>query len=509
MDEKLNYNISSATWYPKESSLALWFLIIAAILELGMHKIALFYHQPSHELADIPSRFAIISPLATFSLYFLDILAFILLLYFSIHLLKIPVKSKNKRLSLGIILFFSYPILALNTLLLPTNLISQLIWYYMGILTFLILISLSFWLLSSYLIKIKSLLLWHLLLAPSIFLMISKFISPENSQTSSSLANLLFKIGNYTFIYQSFLWPFLILNKKKISLSSLILSLIPTISITAFFRYNYSSAVTTWFSGLRITLPLELNGQFLYAVAIWIGIYTIIEIFKSSGKWNFLLGISLIFWAIQGYFPYTVSEIIPLILVAIMLALSLSMLSIKHKKLTGIDKKINWKSFLKKNRINFISEKAKSKNLNEISGTYKKIPFKLILKTSRNKIKNFKIVFGICALNDPDWIATSIPLIPVQRHIFPSLPKLYKKEHPVKENISIWDRNFFSDDLLKDNLDKTLKYVVAGEIKLWWTMGVVYESSLPPISKEHLNDSINLVRKLSLRSHISTDKHKK
>jgi hypothetical protein len=483
-------------WYPKGTILALLFLIVAASIEMGVHRIALFFHRPSHELAEIPYNFSFLVPIATYSVYLVELLSFFLLLFFSTHLLRIPIKSTIRRLTLGIIIFFSLPVLAVNGILIPTHSVGHLLWYYLCALTLGIVAGMSFWIHGAPNLKIKTLVFWYLLLSPSLFLLGARIVYPASIgfNTPDSWANLFIKIGNYLFIYQGLFWPILALRKKSgISLITLLFSFIPPIILAIWFRFDSAHAATIWYGGFRITLPLEFYGKFMFFVSMWASLYTIMRLITLSG-WNRILGMGLILWLILGYSPYTEGEILPYILL-LLVVLSSLVFSNQSKQKSYMPVKISdWSKIIGIKLSRKKSSKREETYGGKIRGTTVTITAK---KSYFGRVSNYAISIGTIQDQDPDWVVTSLPYIPIGRHLFPSLPKVLSVAKVKVRNYGIWDRNFFSDTLISREINDELGKNLSGEIRVWWGSGLIYEVPCVCVPKKEAKKMGEIIKEMA------------
>jgi hypothetical protein len=73
---------------------------------------------------------------------------------------------------------------------------------------------------------------------------------------------------------------------------------------------------------------------------------------------------------------------------------------------------------------------------------------------------------------------SGIPGIARAAQPVPTLPRLSLEGDDACMHIAIWDRHYFSEDLLDANQLQDLSRLLLGEIRIWWGQGLVYESPM-------------------------------
>ncbi len=491
---------SRLLWFPRGTTAAVGFLLLAAALELGVHRIALFFHKPSHELAEIPNRFKYLVPFATFSLYLLEVTSLLLLVAFSAHILRIRVVSKPRRILLGISLFFSLPVLAINGILIPTHTMGYLLWYYLSALTLFIIFGYSIWLQAAQHHSYRTLGLWYLLLIPSLLLLAARIVSPQavGFETNHRVSNVLLMAGNYLFIYQGILWPFLILRRRDVTWPPLLAGLAATLALAVALRLAPSVSATVIYGGLRVNLPLVPSGKLLFYLSFWAGTTAIFSLLAMP-RWSRILGLSLLLWLLLGFSPYTEVEILPFVLLYLLLLLSMSLRSRKVPPA-----RLSSRAAGPWSEATGVSLHARrSGRYIVLTGEHRGLPLTVTLKKSLfGRVAAYSLTLGSTPDHEPDWIATSLPYVPLSRHLFPSLPRILSISRIPIDGYGLWDRNFFSDALISQESDSAIDTLLDGEIRLWWGSGLTYESPNPPPCSPRLPETLALLTDLAEKALI-------
>ncbi|MBN2725560.1 MAG: hypothetical protein JXR95_15955 [Deltaproteobacteria bacterium] len=480
---------------PPGSVYLAFFATASLLFELLVKRVAMYFYQPSHELAEISSGFAVLIPWATFSVYQLQIFSFIITAYASSVMLRCNTGSSFWKVTLGIILFFSVPVLVLSGLLIPTHVGGTALWYYLSTLTFIIMISMSFWFFSLKSSDYIKSFFWIIVIVPGLLIMTGKAAFFEYG-SNSNLGHQLFLIGTWMYIYQAIFWPIILWRFRLFSIPVLVASFLIAFLTALWFSIDHSSAAGVFFSAFRITLPLSITGKVLFFLSVWSFFYTALNFLFSVKSRSILLGFGLLMWFFSGVCPYTEEEILPFISAGILIILGLTRLpeSVSEKsklpelkdleKYTGVKLK---KSVLKK----FPFQKFITFTGGETE-TFISINF---LCTRKNSVKKFYISTSEIEFREPDWIATSSDLIPLSRYIFSTLPRLSFKKS--RGSFSVWDRHFFTDDIMSKDFENFLGFKMSGEVRILWGEGLVYESIDSFGTPDELKDTIRTLTKAS------------
>ncbi|MDA3862843.1 MAG: hypothetical protein PF689_03140 [Deltaproteobacteria bacterium] len=504
MDKK---NYSFAAWYPKDLIKILIFFTFMVIFNLGVYKISLFLNRPMHQLAELPSKFIFLSPLATFSLYCLQAASFLLFASFSIYILRIP-KLNISRYLMGIVLLFSLPVFALNGIVLPTHKSGHYLWIYVGIISLLIISVLTFWLFyKNKVLEFRKKLFWLLIISPATLLIIARIFSGFHEETlfSDSISNNLIKFGNYLFLYQPLIWYHLLYNKKeKLPFKALIPSFFAALAIILLFANRYEMMNTVWFSGFRLTLPLGKMPELIYFISLWAGFAVILKGFLSLNKWSRAFSMLLTLYFLLGYSPFTELEILPIVLLFLMTTISLEMLKFKTPRLAEKQIRLNT---LQKNFPDFDKKTQNSfffKYLTTFTGTIDDKKVNLVCKhDKKGRISSYLIYFGNPQTKDADWVATSLALVPLKRHLFPNLPQVVSSNSKLEQSsYAVWDRNFFTDEMLDQEINDFINKNLTGEIRIWWGTGLIWESIYKPDSTERLKQIMAILSKMVEKTNL-------
>ncbi len=485
----------SRLWYPRGIRWATICLLFASLLELVVHRIALFFHKPSHELAEIPTRFKFLVPFATFSVYLLQLLSILLLAYFTLYALRVGIESRARRITLGVTLFFSLPVLAINGLLIPTHTMNSVVWYYLCTLTLLTLFGYTVWFLAPENHSLKTLASWYLLLSPALMLLSARVITPEAMGMEARHSFSLVKVGNYLYLFQGLAWPLLLLRRPLHRPLLIGISLLPTLLLALWFRDDPSRAATLLYGGFRINLPLGLSGKILFFLSFWGSMLTLLTLL-SQPRWNRILGLTLLLWMVQGFAPYREVELLPFVVLFLLLLLSLSL-----REYTPPSRPFTERSAQTWGALLGVELTEETPTL--LRGKLEQIPLVVHLCSSSFKgLAPYRISLGEPTDHAPDWVATSLPYVPLGRHLFPSLPRVFSLGTSRLRSFGLWDRDFFSDSIVDPSLLRRLERHLDGEIRIWWGSGLVYESPHPPPSAEDLKKMGKILTILAEKSLI-------
>lgn len=474
------------------------FFTWAIFFEVAVRKLLLYFNQPSHELAEISRNFAFFSPFATFSIYQTQIMAFLTTIATVSIILRTRVETPFWRIALGVVLFFSLPVLILNGLLVPTHHAGASLWYYLSFISSLILTTVTFWLFNTGSLDFRRQVAWIAFILPALLIILSKTYI-YNAGPGTKTGYQLFQIGTYIFIYQAILWPFLLLRDIKINPLTLLISFLVTFIIAIWFRFDHSAGI--FFSLFRITIPLSFFARLMFFIALWSTIYTVGELFFSSHNRSIILAFSSLLWVVSGYTPWVEEEILPFVAVVLLLAIAIEKPELPPSKPLTFPEESWWKANISKH---VVITKSKwlflfNKLTIEFSGP-DALPVKLIVKLGfKDRISSYLIITGMPPSGDPDWIATNNELVPVSRHLFSALPKVVTRGN---ENYMIWDRNFFTDEILTKDFKRFLTDNLTGEVRIWWGSGLVYESVLSPDSLENFSFIIKIIVKAGSKADI-------
>ncbi len=469
-----------AAWFPPETLWAASFWMGALFFEGLIHRILLYVWRPGHELEDIPPLFTLMVPTATFFVYLTQILSFILLFFFAVFILRTPNRVRFHRFMLSLILFFAFPALALNGLLIPTHMAGHLLWYYLGTLSLLIVLFLILWHASLRFPGRKAMVFFFLLCLPAVLLILARLLHPSGTSApgSGSWAGTFYKIGNDLFLFQGLLWPFFIPKGSLFRPVYLLASLVPTLAVAGFFHLDFSWASSVWFAGFRVTLPMENLGQILYFISLWGSLYAIAQLLGRP-SWDRFSGILLCAWLFLGYSPYREMEVLPFLSLVALLAIATAFSSLNGPGVGARFLPSVWTEGLPGNP-------TVSKDSKTYWGEEDGLPVKLTVHTTgKQKLQWMLCRMGTLPGTDPDWICCPVAQIPIARQFFPTLPRVAQEEESTCNQVAIWDRNFFSEEILDDDMLETARNLLIGEVRIWWGQCLEFETGTLPEKEEH------------------------
>jgi len=527
-----------ASWFPRGALWAVSFWFFALLFEGVVHRILLYVLRPSHELEEIPPVFEILVPMATFFVYLSSILSFFLLFFFSVFILRAPTRVRFHRWMLSLILFFAFPALALNGLLIPTHMAGHLLWYYIGTISLLILLFLFLWHASLQFPTRRSVLFFLLLSSPSILLIFARLLNPQapGMPGTDSWAGTLFSWGNSLFLFQGLLWPFLTPDDGLMELPSdaspkdppdgpsepppdapperrsarrrpriravpLGASLALTLAIAMFFRVDSSFATSLWYAGWRVTLPLENFQLFLYFLSMWASFYSIGLLLSSRRRWHLFLGILLTCWLICGFSPYQEMEVLPFLSLATLLAIGTAFSSVD---LHPIERpRFDPAPWVEALGTDLTQQATSNHAVMRHAGQVGAAPIHLDVFTLKDgRLGGLRLCVGEESSSDPDWVCCPISLVPLSRQFFPTLPRVSPMDESSCTQVAIWDRNFFSEDLLDETTLDAARRLLLGEISVWWGQCLTYEASYLPAAGEDQREFCRQLATIAQRAGI-------
>lgn len=498
-----------AAWFPRGGLWAVSFWFAALLAEGAIHRVLLYMLRPSHELEDIPSGFTVLVPMATFFVYLVQILSFFLLFYFSVFILRAPTRVRFHRWMLSLVLFFAFPALALNGLLIPTHMAGHLLWYYIGTICLLIVTFLFLWHASLQFPTRRSLTLLLLLCGPSILLIIARLLNPQTPGMpgTGSWAGSLFLLGNELFLFQGLAWPFLIpsggpgQHVRVQRTGPLLVSLALTLAVALFFRTDPSFATQLWFAGWRVTLPLDNLQILLYFLALWSSFFSIATLVSSRRRWRIFLGVLLMCWLVTGFTPYQEMEVLPFLAMVSLLAIGTAFSSVDEQPLEHprFDPR-PWSEALD---VRLEAQTTSRRRLTRHAGTSGETAVRLDVYTlSDGRLGGLRLCLGEEPASEPDWICCPISQVPLSRHFFPTLPRVATQDESSCTQVAIWDRNFFSEDLLDEDLLRAADRMLLGELCVWWGQCLTYEASYLPAATVDQEEFCRLLAAIAQRADV-------
>lgn len=458
-----------ASWFPRGTLWAAAWWAVAVVCYVVVSRLWLSLSRNPQELgAFVPSGFLV--PVAVFCLYFAQLLGLFLVFFFSLFVFRTPTRLPFHRWILSLTLFFAFPVLAVNGLLVPAHMSGQLLWYFLGALSLMIFIFLFFWHASVSFSSTRSWLLFFLLCLAPVLLILSRMLDPHAATVSvgSTWSGRLFKISNFLFLYQGLFWPWLVPRVKRVR--PLLFSLGMTFSLALLFRIWPETFVEYWYLGWHVTLPMSNASLFVYFLSLWGMMYAILSLFETSKRWPIVLGFVLFSQAMLGLSPYREQEILPFLAQIVLLAVSTVFIeadSYPFRRPT-FDPEPWIRTF------HLQPKPTLSNNLHIWKSETGAI--ELVLALRRNRLDNFRIRVGEEPDAEPDWIVCPLSQVQLLRSLFPTLPRLSLEGDDAGMHIAIWDRHYFSEDLLDSSQLQELARLLLGEIRLWWGQGLVYES---------------------------------
>ncbi|MBU1413849.1 hypothetical protein KKC22_20225 [Myxococcota bacterium] len=540
-----------AAWFPRGGLWAVSFWFAALWFEGVVHRILLYELRPSHELEKIPPVFEILVPTATFFVYLSQILSFFLLFFFSVFILRAPTRVRFHRWMLSLILFFAFPALALNGLLIPTHMAGHLLWYYIGTISLLILTFLFLWHASLQFPTRRSVLFYMLLCSPSVLLIFARLLNPQapGMPGTESWAGTLFSTGNSLFLFQGLLWPLLtpagapgrrshvdpahddvrdpdiLPHEGQITTGStepghvtagsgkppgggprarpvpLAVSLGLTLAVALFFRMDSSFATSLWFAGWRVSLPLENFWLFLYFLSLWASFYSIAMLLSSRRRWRIFLGILLMCWIVTGFSPYQEMEVLPFLALMTLLAIGTAFSSVDEHPIRR--PRFDPAPWVKALGTPLTQEASTGRPMTRHSGQIQEVPVHLDVFTLKDgRLGGLRLCIGEEPTSEPDWICCPISLVPLSRQFFPTLPRVSPLDESSCTQVAIWDRNFFSEDLLDDENLETARRLLLGEVSVWWGQCLTYEASYLPAAGEDQREFCRYLALIAQRAGI-------
>jgi len=540
-----------AAWFPRGGLWAVSFWFAALLFEGVVHRILLYELRPSHELEKIPPVFEILVPTATFFVYLSQILSFFLLFFFSVFILRAPTRVRFHRWMLSLILFFAFPALALNGLLIPTHMAGHLLWYYIGTISLLILTFLFLWHASLQFPTRRSVLFYVLLCSPSVLLIFSRLLNPQapGMPGTESWAGTLFSTGNSLFLFQGLLWPLLTpagssadtsvsdppepddldadvhsteerkdagadnpkpgaagpgprpLDGLRARPVPLAISLALTLAIALFFRMDSSFATSLWFAGWRVSLPLENFWLFLYFLSLWASFYSIAMLLSSRRRWRIFLGILLMCWIVTGFSPYQEMEVLPFLALMTLLAIGTAFSSVDEHPIRR--PRFDPAPWVEALGTPLTPEASASRLMTRHSGQLQEVPVRLDVFTLKDgRLGGLRLCLGEEPTSEPDWICCPISLVPLSRQFFPTLPRVSPLDESSCTQVAIWDRNFFSEDLLDDETLDSARRLLLGEVSVWWGQCLTYEASYLPAMGEDQREFCRYLALLAQRAGV-------
>ena len=496
-----------AAWFPRGALWAVAFWFAALLAEGTVHRVLLYLLRPSHELEEIPTVFTVLVPMATFFVYLTQLLSFFLLFYFSVFILRAPTRARFHRWMLSLVLFFAFPALALNGLLIPTHMAGHLLWYYIGTICVLIVIFLFLWHASLRFPTRRSRAFLLLLCGPSILLILARLLNPQASGTpgSGSWAGTLFHLGNQLFLFQGLAWPFLIPTGRArpsaplFPVKPLLASLLLALGVALFFRLAPSSATSLWFAGWRVTLPLENLPLLLYFLSLWASFFAITRLVSSRRRWRIFLGILLMCWLVTGFSPYQEMEVLPYLAMISLLAIGTAFSSVdeppmEHARFAPAP----WAEALGAALEPISTDRRR---LTRYAGQSGQTPIRLdVFTLDDGRLGGLRLCLGEEPAAEPDWVCCPISQVPLARHFFPTLPRVSPMDESSCTQVAIWDRNFFSEDLLDEDLLRSARRLLLGELSVWWGQCLTYEASYLPTSPQDVQEFCRLVALVARRA---------
>lgn len=460
-----------AGWFPRGTLWAAGWWVAAVAAYVVFSRLWLQLARPAHELGILEPGGAFLVPVAAFCLYFVQILGLFLLFFFSLFVLRTPTRIPFHRWVLVLTLFFAFPVLAVNGLLIPAHMSGQLLWYFLGALSLLILVFLLFWHFSVPFSSRKGWLLFFLLCLPPALLILSRMLDPQASAVSGGgvWAGRLFKIANFLFLYQGILWPWLVHSPRRTR--PMAAALVMTILAALAFRVWPEKFVHGWYVGWHVTLPMGETAIFAGFLSMWGVLYTIFSLLESSKRWRMLLGFVLSAYALLGLVPYREQEILPFLAQIVLLAVSTAFAGVDASpfRMPPFDPEPWIRTFA-------LTPSA------SVSGSLHRWESpggdaELVLELKRGRPERFRLRTGETPQSEADWIACPVSQVPLMRSLFPTLPRLSVEGDDAGLYITIWDRHYFSEDLLDAGQLRELARLLTGEIRIWWGQGLVYESA--------------------------------
>jgi hypothetical protein len=184
-------------------------------------------------------------------------------------------------------------------------------------------------------------------------------------------------------------------------------------------------------------------------------------------------------WLVTGYTPYQEMEVLPFLAMVSLLAIGTAFSSVveqpmEHPRFDPAP----WSAALD---VRLEARTTSRRRLTRHAGTAGEVPVRLDVYTLNDgRLGGLRLCLGEEPPSEPDWICCPISQIPLSRHFFPTLPRVATQDESSCTQVAIWDRNFFSEDLLDEDLLKAADRMLLGELCVWWGQCLTYEASYLP-----------------------------
>ncbi len=483
-----------AGWFPRGTLWAAAWWVVATTAYVVVSRLLLQVGRPDPGLGAFPPVFPFLVPAAAFCLYFVQILGLFLLFFFSLFVLRTPTRIPFHRWLLSLTLFFAFPVLAVNGLLIPAHMSGQLLWYFLGALSLLLLAFLLFWHASLSFSTRRGWLLFLLTCLSPVLLILSRMLDPQASSLpgGETWAARLFKAGNFLFLYQGLFWPFLAPAIRRIR--PMLLSLAITLAAAVVFRLWPEKIAQGWYVVWHVTLPMSEMAMFAAFLSLWGMLYAILALLETSRRWHILLGMLLLTQAMLGLLPYREQEILPFLAQAVLIAVATAFVgSDSYPFRRPLFESAPWARTFSLEP----SPARRGPQWRSADGAVR-----LDLELRRGRLDRFRLCIGEEPEAEADWIVCPVSQVPLLRSLFPTLPRVSLEGDEAFVHIAIWDRHYFSEDLLDPAQMRELARLLLGEIRIWWGQGLVYESAYVPAGAEDQERFCRLLKELARRAGI-------
>ncbi|PKN60430.1 MAG: hypothetical protein CVU53_03165, partial [Deltaproteobacteria bacterium HGW-Deltaproteobacteria-11] len=240
---------------------------------------------------------------------------------------------------------------------------------------------------------------------------------------------------------------------------------------------------------------------FLYFLSLWASFYSIALLLWSRRRWRIFLGILLMCWIVTGFSPYQEMEVLPFLSLMTLLAIGTAFSSVDEHPIRR--PRFDAAPWVEALGIPLTPETNTGHPLTRLTGQLQDVQVRLDVFTLKDgRLGGLRLCLGEEPSSEPDWICCPISLVPLSRQFFPTLPRVNPLDESSCTQVAIWDRNFFSEDLLDDEMLETSRRLLLGEVSIWWGQCLTYEASYLPAAGEDQREFCRYLTRLARRAGV-------